>query len=164
MIDKKFRLFGVVSVVDIAIFLLLILFIWLAFQFSTPRNAAAKADGVKIHYTVELQKKEPGFNGKALVGSDLYDSLKGDYIGQIIGVDAVPFLEDVPDPENSIIRRTPVEGLETVYVQVEAMARITDQATLVGPFEILVGKEIYVRTKDFASPGYVVVIDRSGEA
>ncbi|MDR1538995.1 MAG: DUF4330 domain-containing protein [Clostridiales bacterium] len=159
-IDKKYRLFGLVSIVDIGMAAVFVLFVFLALRLSAPQVASAKPGDVKIKYTVEIQKKLPNFKESIHEGADVYDSQKGYLIGKILGVSTMPYLEDVGDIDAEIIRRAPIPGFEAVYVQIEATAQITDMTTAVGAFEILVGKEVYIKNKDFAAFGYIVAVEK----
>ena len=160
MIDKRYRLFGVINLVDILIIAFFIVFAVLAMRFSAPQSAAARPGDVPITYTVEVQRRKPDFKDKVKVGAAVEDSQRGFAIGTITKVYTEPYLEDTPDYDNSIIRRAPVDGLETIYIEIEAMAQITDYTTLVGAYEVLIGKDIYLKTGDFAAGGFVVRIVR----
>jgi len=154
--DKNFRLFGVVSIIDIVIVIALVVFILAALRFSAPQSAAAKAGDVTIRYTVEIMRRTPDFKNQIKVGENVVDSQRGYQIGTITNVTSQPYLEDVQDFDNNTVVRAPVDGLETVYVEIEAKAQVTDYTTMIGSFEVLVGKEIYIKAKDFAAGGYVV--------
>jgi len=160
LIDKKYRLFGLINVIDIGIIAALIVFAVLALRFSAPRNVSAKPGDVTIKYTVEVQRRKPSFKDKIKVGTDVEDSIRGYVIGKITNVYSEPYLEDTPDYANNIIRRAPVDGLDTIYIEIEAKAQITDYTTLIGAYEVLVGKDVYIKTKDFAAGGYIVRIER----
>jgi hypothetical protein len=160
LIDKKYRLFGIINIVDIGMIAALILFAFLAVRFSAPQSAAARPGDVSLRYIVEVQRRKPDFADKVNAGDAVEDSLRGYAIGTIKSVRSEPYLEDVPDYTSNIIRRMPVDGLETVYVEIEAMGQVTDYTTLIGSFEVLVGKEIYIKAKHFAAGGYVVGLDR----
>ena len=160
MIDSNFRLFGLISLVDIVIIGGLIVFGFFALRFSAPQSASARPGDLPVTYTVELQRKNPDFKNKVQIGAPVLDSERGISIGTVKDVYAEPYLEDVPDYANNIIRRAPVDGLETVYVEIETMAQVTDYTTLIGTYEVLVGKEIYIKTKSFAAGGYVVRLVR----
>jgi hypothetical protein len=147
---------GPVSLIDIVTVAAVVVFIVLARKFSAPQEVTAAPGSVTLRYTVELQKKQPDFADKVQVGAKVYDSQQGYHIGEITGVSTGPYMEDAPDHDDLIIRRTAVEGLYSVYVDIEAQAVVTDQTTSIGPFDVLIGKEIYIRTKDFASGGYVI--------
>ena len=160
LIDSNFRLFGVVSIIDIAIVAALIVFAFLARRFSAPQSAAARPGDVTIHYTVEVQRRNPDFKDKINIGENVIDSQRGYGIGTVTDVYSEPYLEDVPDYGANLIKRAPVSGLESCYIEIQAKAQVTDYTTLVGSFEVLVGKEIYIKTRDFAAGGYVVILNR----
>lgn len=163
MLDKKYRLFGKIAVADILLFVLFVLFVLLALRFSAPQSVSAKPGDTKIRYTVELNKKPPGFEDKIQIGTPLFDTEKGYQIGQIIDVRTETYVEDANDFIRDVITRAPVEGLNYVYVVAEANAQITDGTTLIGQYDMMVGKEVFVRSKDFASSGFVIKIERLGE-
>ena len=160
LIDKDFRLFGTVSIIDVVIAAILIVFAFMARRFSAPQSAAARPGDVTIRYTVEVQRRNPDFKNKIIVGELVIDNQRGYEIGTITNVYSEPYLEDAPDFGSNTIKRRPVDGLETNYIEIQAKAQVTDYTTLIGSFEVLVGKEIYIRTKDFAAGGYVVKVSR----
>ena len=160
MIDKNYRLFGFINIIDIGMIAVLAVFALLALRFSAPRSAAARPGDIAIRYTVEVQRRKPGFMDKVKVGAAVEDSLRELAIGIITDVYSEPYLEDTPDYSNNIIRRAPVDGLETVYIEIEAKAQITDYTTLIGAYEVLVGKDVYIKTRDFAAGGYIVRVIR----
>lgn len=160
MIDKNYRLFGKVSIVDILLVVIIIAFVFLAINFSAPQSVSAKTGDTQVKYTVELFKLEPTYLDKIQVGDTLYDNLKNTEIGKITKIYSEPYLEIVPDKGNSIYRKSTVEGYIYVYLEVEASAKLTDYQTLIGQYEIQVGKDVYVRTKNIARAGYVVKIER----
>lgn len=139
------------------------LFVLIALRFSAPQSVSAKPGDTKIRYTVELNKKLPGFEEQIKMGTALYDTEKGYQIGQIVDVRVETYMEDANDFDRDVIIRTPIEGLNYVYVVAEADAQITDGATLIGQYDMMVGKEVFVRSKDFASSGFVIKIERLGE-
>ena len=159
----KFRLFGFINPVDVVIAAGAVIFIsWAVLVFSAPQTVTAKPGDVIIRYTVELTEKEAGFHKKINAGAALYDSVKGYAIGTITEVYALPYREDAPDEENGIFRRAPVDGLEFVYIVAEASAQITDAAVTVGQYDIFVNKEVFVKSKTFAGPGYIIAVERIG--
>ena len=164
MIDKNYRLFGLVSIIDIAIVALLAVFVLIALRFSSPRELVARPGDETIRFTVELQRRMPSFKESIRVDVPIEDSIQGLSLGTIVDFYVEPFLDDVPDHYNEIIRRVPVEGLETLYIVIEAMAQVTDYATLIGgTYEILIGREVFIKNSDFASAGIVVRIEREDE-
>lgn len=161
LIDKKYRLFGVINLLDILIIAVLAAVVVVALRFSAPQTVSAKTGDVKIRYTLELPKKEQGFESQVAVGAEIYDSLRGYDIGKITEVNTQPYMEDVANMAADRVERVPVDGYENVYVTVEANAQVTDYTTAVGAYTVLVGEDVYVRSAGFASSGYVVIIERN---
>ena len=164
LIDKNYRLFGIPNIISIIIILIVSVFI--AIRFSAPLSIvtnAAKSEGVTIRYTVELQRKNPDFKKNIKVGVKVKNS-GGNEIGTITNVYSEPYLEDAPDYDNNIIRRSPIDGFETVYIEIEANAQVTDYTTLIGSYEVLIGKQAYISTIDFEAVGYIVGLNRGNAA
>ena len=161
MIDKKFRLFGKVSVMDILIVAAVVAIAYAGVRFSAPVSVEATASDTTIIYTVELTNKRSEFIDNVRVGETLFDSVRGFEIGRIISVDSRPFYADAPDFENNVIRRGEVDGFSFIHIEVEAQAQISDRATSVGNFDVMVGMEVFVRTRDFASTGFVIRLERA---
>ena len=159
MIDRKFRLFGKLSLMDILIVAAAAFLAYAGVRFSAPVSVAA-ADSTPIIYTIELTNKRSGFINNVRAGETLFDSVRGFEIGRIISVDSRPFYADAPDFEAGIIRKGEVEGFSFIYIEVEAMASTSDRATSIGNFDVMVGMEVFVRTRDFASTGFVVGLER----
>ncbi|MDR1065857.1 MAG: DUF4330 domain-containing protein [Clostridiales bacterium] len=160
MIDGKFRIFGKVSLADILFVAIAAAVIAAGVKFSAPRSAAAKIGGVKIRYTAEMYKKTTDFKENVKIGDVVYDSLKGFEIGTIVEVYALPYMEDVPDARKGVIRRTPIDGLEYVYAVIEANAQVTSGSTAIGEYEVMVGKEAFIKSKSFASSAYFIKLER----
>ncbi len=158
--DKKLRLFGKISIVDIGLVLLLVAFASAAVIFSTPQAASAKTSDEKITYVIELYKRKDGFINNVHVGDELFDSVRGVYIGEITDVSESPYMEDVPDFEADVFRRKPIDGWKYVYMTVKADAKISDSTTQVGQYDVLVGRDVYVKTKSFMAGGFIVKIER----
>jgi len=155
-LDRQFRLFGKISLLDIILVILLGAFVALAHRFSAPQSVAAKPGDRKITYTIEIARRTPEFAARIKTGAKLFDSLKGYYIGEIMEVQTAPYKEDAPDLDAGVIRRQPIDGLCYVYVTVEADAQVSERDTYVGQYQVLVGKTAYVKNADFAAGGYIV--------
>jgi len=160
MIDKNFRLFGKLSIMDMLIAVVVVAGVYAGVQFSAPVSVEATPTDTRIIYTVELTNKRSEFIEHVHVGDTLFDSVRGFEIGRIISVDSRPFYADAPCFETNVIRRGEVEGFSFIYIEVEAGAQISDRATSVGHFDVMVGMEVFVRTRDFASTGFVVRLER----
>ena len=159
----KFRLFGLINPVDVIIAAAAVTFLsWAFLVFSEPTSVDARASDVKVRYTVELAERESGAYLRVVTGTAVFDSLRGFAIGTVVDAYALPYREDAPDLENKLIRRAPVDGMEFTYVVIEATATITDYATSIGNYDVLVNTEVFIYSKFFAGYGYVTSLERLG--
>lgn len=143
--------------------LLLIIFAAALFflrDFAAPAVSPKSSGDVLISYTVELFRREDVFINNVKTGEKLYDVERGYEIGVITDVYALPYYEDSPDFENGVIEYAPVEGLSNIYAVAQARAQITDYATNIGQYQLMVGKEAFVRTKSFSAGAYIVKVER----
>lgn len=157
----KFRLFGWINPVDVLIVIGIVALVWGAMIFSAPQQVSGAGD-VTARYTVELKQKEAGFHTRIEKGATVYDSQKGYEIGTIIDVYAEVYREEVGDEQAEVIRRAAVEGLEYVYLVIEAPVQVSDHATSVGQYDLVVGKEVFVKSKTFAGLGFITDIEWKG--
>ena len=140
-----------------------------AVQFSIPREVSANVGDATIRFTIELGERldgggsrrviRSGFHENIQVGEPIFNSLNGVRIGTIVDVYALPYQVEAFDEASNIIRRAKVDGLEYVYIVVEARAHISDYETLIGSFPVSVGREAYVRSKHFAGAGYIIAME-----
>lgn len=155
---KKYRLFGFINPVDILIIIGVFALIWAAYIFSAPQQVIAE-DSRLIQFTIELPSRPAGFYSTIEPGPAVWDSVRGLNIGHVVHAYGLPFLEDVPDEANNIIRRSPVEGLEFTYIVVEAWANVSDYATEIGQYIVRVNQEIAARSRDFAGLGFITSVE-----
>lgn len=163
------KLFNKLHVADILWMILIVVLIFGAVQFSNPREVSAQTGDTVIRYTVELGDRldgnarrviREGFHENIRIGEPVFSGLTGVYIGTIVDVYALPLQIESFDEANNIIRRADVDGLEYVYIVIEAPAQITYYETLIGSFSVSVGREAFVRSRYFAGAGYVVAMER----
>jgi len=167
--NRPGRLFGPIHVADLFWLALLIALVFGGVRFSIPREVNAQTGAATIRYTIELGERwdgnarrviQAGFHENIHIGEPIFDSLRGIRIGTIVDVYTRPFRVEAFDESNNIIRRPEVDGLEFVYIAVEAQANISDYEILVGLFPVSVGREAYVRSKYFAGAGYIIAMER----
>ena len=170
MKKDKFKLFGIIHIADIFMAMAMVALVFGAMQFTAPRQVSARAGDVIIRYTIQFGDVRSqgghrmpiaeGFHEIIQIDQPLFDGARGQYVGTIIDVFAKPYYVEAPDEAAGAFRRTRVEGLEFVYVVVEAPAQISSNSTFIGPNQISVGREIGVRSRDFAGRGFVVSMEQ----
>jgi len=156
--QKKYRLFGIINIIDVLIVAAIIGVIYGAHLFAMPQQTAAEG-GRLVRFTVELSGHNSGFYQQIEPGAVVIESSIGVPIGTIIYTYASAFMQDVPDEANNIIRRAEVEGREFTYVVIETMANISEFETEVNNFRLMVGRSVYVRSRDFAGEGHITALE-----
>lgn len=166
LIDKKGRLFGRISIIDIIIIAAAALIIAGAVYLSRPADGggAASSEGGNLLFTVELSRKEEGYEQYIKVGEKVYDNLKGYYLGEIVAMEIKPYRNLGADMETGVWRETPVDGLYSIYLTIKANAERSDSTTVINNVEVVVGKELFLRSGSFASGGYCIETQFNGGA
>jgi len=155
---KKYRLFGIVNVFDLVLIIACAVLVYGAYLFAAPTRVVA-GGGDLIRFTVELAERPPGFYTQIVEGPLVFDSQSGTAIGNVVYAYELPFMVDAPDEYNDIIRRVPVEDSVFTYVVVEAWGNVTDFQTEVNGFRIMVNRDVYIRSRDFAGRGFITHLE-----
>lgn len=153
-----------VNLIDILFLLLIAALVCGAALYPFPKSASAESGGNTARFTITLNEMEAGFTGRITEGKDyigvpLYDSYKSAGIGRIVDIYAQQHRESAADAERGVYRLAAVDGLEHMCVVAEAAAAISDDAVRIGDYEIMVGKEVSVRSRDFAGLGIITKVE-----
>ncbi len=160
LVRNRFKLFGIISVIDIIMLAVLIFFVAMVIRFSEKKQVSAADGSGNVRYTVEIQRRENGYSDNIRPGEKVYDTLKGSEIGVVSEVYTQKYKVDAPDFSINEYKRPEVDGYYNVYVVIEAPGTVTSQATTVGDYEIMVGKEAYIRAKSFSGGGYIINLEK----
>ena len=155
---KFFKLLRCINILDVFIVLVCFAIVYAAHIFSAPQQALAES-GTRVQFTLEFGNRHEGFYRQIAPGTIVLESSLGQPIGTVVYAYSLPFLQDVQDEANNIIRRTPVEGREFTYVVVETLANVSDFETEVNQFRIAVNRDVYIRSRDFAGRAFIVNVE-----
>ena len=155
---RKYRLFGVINPIDVLMVTAVILLVWGAYILAQPQTVVAEG-GRLIRFTFELGERPEGFHQGIEIGSPAYYGSQNWRVGTVVEVYALPHLTDAPDEAAGVIRRTPVDGLESTYIVIEAWADICDYATSIGNFWVAVNRQVGIRSRDFGGMGFITNIE-----
>ena len=155
---KKFRFFKLINVFDVLMIIACVVLIYGAYLFAAPQQVIAEG-GTRVRFTVELTGHPAGFYSTIEAGPMVFESARDIAIGNVVRAYGLPFLQDVPDEANGIIRRASVEGREFTYVVIETWANVSDFETEVNQFRIAVNRDVYVRSRDFAGRGFITNLE-----
>lgn len=163
MREKQYRLFGKIGILDIIIVVLVIAGLAAAFSYAANMDASAAPGQKTIEYGVYLSKKDADFEDKLIIGMNVYDSLKGGKIGTLVSYEKEPYSTLQPNTTTGEIIKSQVDGLYNYIVVIASPADISESTVAVGSYEVAVGKEMFIKSKTFASPGFCVTLNIGGE-
>ena len=163
MREKQYRLFGKIGVLDILIVLFLIVAIVTMFNSVANTDVSAATGKEEIRYSVLIAKKDALLEDNLIAGMSVFDSLKGSKIGTLVSYEMVAHKTYKPDLATGKIVVSEVEGLYDYIVVISTPADISESAIAVGNYEVAVGKEMFVKTKTFASQCFCVEITIGGD-
>ncbi len=126
IVNKDGKLFGKISIVDIAVLLVIVLLVVGLVSKFGGKTSLNLSTNEKIQCTL-LVKNVRMFSVEALQkGGELYDKTTKEYIGDITEVNYVPGEATVNMADGSFAV-VPVEGRYNVYVTVEFSGKISDK-------------------------------------
>ena len=146
----------------IVIFLALVaggLMLWTALKPQAPAPAGSTASS-DVRYTIRFRRWAPGSSGAVKAGDKIADNIKNYEVGQVVSVQAVPALAQVPDQNSRRWVWAELEGFEDVLVTVESPCVISDDAiTIGGGYQVRVGIVGYFRGEGYMGSGPIVAIE-----
>ncbi|MFV0502964.1 MAG: DUF4330 family protein [Lachnospirales bacterium] len=123
MLDKKGRLFGKVSIVDLAIIILLIvLIIGVAIRFSSKGETITSNDDFKIVF--EIDKVRQYTVDAIKVGDDIYEQ-HGNILGTVSNIEIEPGY-DVMTKDNGTALYAPVEDRYRLIVTMDSSGNVNE--------------------------------------
>ena len=143
----------ILFVIAAAVFLLLQVFV-----FSGNNNQADEVNYTNISYVFEIQKVDSRFEDLVEVGQPVQDAVERRSIGQVTGVQSVPYQELVFNAEEGIEAVADVENMITLKITVEATAIESDQAFTVDGCVIKVGQQYSLALPNMYCVGYCTYI------
>ena len=135
------------------------LMLWTALKPQAPAPAGSTASS-DVRYTIRFRRWAPGSSGAVKAGDKIADNIKNYEVGQVVSVQAVPALAQVPDQNSRRWVWAELEGFEDVLVTVESPCVISDDAiTIGGGYQVRVGTVGYFRGEGYMGSGPIVAIE-----
>jgi hypothetical protein len=158
LLDKKGRLFGKVSIVDLAIVLVLIASgLWFAYaKFGRNLESEIAARQVPVEYTIIVSGVRPTTAEALQKGGKVFEFKTGAEIGTIKSVTTEP--GDMWSM-SSDGKWTRVEGKVDAFVTVTSTAREGDNVVTINGVEARVGTSIGFTTKWAQVNGYILTLE-----
>ncbi len=166
IIDKKGRLFGKISIIDILIILVLIAIIIFAYKFFNKKEVVVNDDTVDMYYTVETRNMTKEFIDQVRnnEGKSLYNAVRNYYIGEMVSCEVEPFYTYENNYETGTVDRVECEGKYSVYIKIKGSAKLSEKDITVGEQEIKVGMQLAVKGKGFATNTWIVKVELQEDA
>lgn len=155
MKNSKFK----ISIIDILIVLVFALVIVLGVKIIN-KTQVSSMEIPDIEFTAEIKRQDEDFANSISIGDDIYDSVKGGYLGKVTKVDKKPASDVVEDKINGNYVKSYYDGKYDVYVTICGTPGTYNSKTIMfASKEIRVGDEVFVRNKNYAGQGYIVGLD-----
>ncbi len=166
IIDKKGRIFGKISIIDIVIVFVLVMVVILAYKFFNKKEVVVNDETTSVVYTVEISDvpKEFADQVKKNEGEAVYNAVRNYYVGDIVNCEVKPFHVYKNNYEAGTVDKVEREGKYYVYVNIKASAKLSQKDISVGEQIIKVGTELPVKAKGFASNAWIVKVELAEEA
>ncbi len=146
------------GIIDILIIVFVVIALVIGYKFL---NGGAENSGNEkmISYTVELRNQSGEYKDLIKIGDDIKDSIKGGYLGKVSGVefkDATDVIENKNDGTFSVAK---YQDSYDVYVTIEGIPTTYGDNIMFASQEIKVGKNIYIKNKNYVGSGYIVEVN-----
>ena len=145
--DKNGRLFGKISIIDLfAVILVLGIIAGVVYRYASPASAIASGTET-INYTLMVKDVREFTFEYYKKGLNCFDKKTNEYIGKITGARMEPYFQKRYDLDG-VPRMVEVPNSVTIFVDIEAEGRITDEAFFInGTYKMRIGAEIPLITK-----------------
>ncbi len=155
-INKKGKLFGKINLLDIAIALLVLLVAGALYYVYFREDESAQVLAHRIEYDIELAVRPETFVEVIAVGDNIWDSVRGHYLGTVIDKQVRPATKVSEDMVKGEYILAKIPYMYDVVITLEANGRVTPYNILAEGIEVKVGQRMYVKGKGYASPGFIV--------
>lgn len=132
---------------------------------SSGTGAGASGGTQQVHYTIELEEMVGDTAYRVQVGDTVVDSAKKYVMGTVEAVEVVPATDTKTDYSTGDTVTSEIPGKLTAVVHLVCECTLTDyEITAASGYVIRVGSEIQAAGPGYAGTGYLVAIDRGGDA
>lgn len=165
IIDRKGRLFGKVSLLDLLIVAVVVAVALVGYNLLFGENTVTSLEDSQktVRYTVEMREVRESILTMPEEGGPAFNSSRNYHIGDIVSWRHEPHQEAIQNYDEGTYEWVERDDQYLFYITIEAQADINDFGIRVGQQEIRIGDEIPLKGKGFASLGYIVGIEIEGE-
>lgn len=148
MIDKKGKIFGKISIIDLMVALIIVtIIVGTIYRFGSPVTASITGGNATINYTILIEDVRYFSANYYEEGLNVYDSNTGNFIGKIKDIRVEPYMGTIEMKDGTMVLAEKTERVK-IFLDIEASGVVTDKAYLVGgTYEVKVGGGAYISTK-----------------
>lgn len=144
IINEKGKLFGIINIIDLSVLLIVgLLIVGGAKRMKTKPITATETS--KAIVTFEVSNVRMPSVENIVVGDPIYHYDKGTYIGDILEVSYVPYMEPVESGDKWVNAEVP--GKYVVTFKAEADVKDSPDVTLVGGEQTRIGTQFRLKNK-----------------
>jgi len=156
ILDKKGKIFGKISIVDMAVILVAIVaVIVMASKIGQPIKSGGNQNAAKAQYTVKIQKIRDVSYNAVNQGDAVYDKQTGTCVGTIIKKEKEPAKDEVTKTDGTLVKAV-VPGRYNMILTIKTTGRKTDTGFYMeGKKELLKNADIDFSNDNIAFSGTV---------
>ncbi len=157
----KLNGFDIILIAVVLVAAAAVLFIWR----SSGQSSAASVSTRTVSYTIELQKMVGETAYEIKTGDTIVDSAKKYVMGTVESVTVAPATDPKIDLTTGDTVNSEIPGVLTALIELSCDCSETDSAiTAASGYVVRIGSEVQAAGPGYAGTGYIVAIEREGEA
>lgn len=148
--------------VDVIIILAVVALFAFGYRFIT-KSSVRTAGMPDVIFTFEVTNVEKDYKDNFSIGDELFDAVKGEALGTVVNVEAVPATTVLEDRSEGKFVMGEYEDRETVQITVKGTATSYGTDIMIGKQKIKIGEMVYAKKAGCVGRGYIIKMN-VGEA
>jgi len=159
IVDEKGRLFGKVNLLDLVVVLAILAVVGrFGYRNYMGKQVAPAGEDKQIEVTMKFAAIQQPTIDFVPVGTQIYDSKSGGYLGKVVAVRSQPAIVFLLS-EDGRMYETPSKERLDFYMVVAGRGRVSPNGVTLGDFEMKIGRTNYVKSPLWAGYGVTWNID-----
>ncbi len=162
IIDKKGRLFGKISIIDLIIILIAIAVLIVGVRFLISKKAKAPMPGKvpgTVYYTLEVKNVNEQFIKELEKGDKVFNAIRNNELGVIDSIKTEKYSFLMRNFETGTFEKVFYENRYNAYIRVKADAKVDVKHIHVGEQLIRVGTGVAIKSKGIACNTWIVELE-----
>lgn len=159
-IDERGRFFGLLNIVDIAIIIIVLLVVGVGGMYVLKKKNVDSVEQATrpMSYTVEFQHLNQATIEAVKKGQQVFNSSTSAYLGVIEDFKVVPQKAVIANTTLGVYEEHQIPGEMTLYLTIKGNGSDNARSIVIENHTVKVGKQLNVKGKGYAFPGYIVDI------